>query len=527
MSQRTHNIYFHLHTVSGIVISVGLYIIFLAGAFTIFVGSVMRWEETKTYNSVATEKTKAVDYNRMMDSLSSKNYALYGRNMYITEEEGTNLLTLYLSGSEDSLASKAAKEDMQLKMNTDTYEFKKAGESGGFTMGDLLYDLHFYYQLGDFGYYLSGLVAFFFLFAIVTGTIVHWKKIRMNFFVFRPRQKLKTVWTDAHTVLAVIGLPFQFMYALTGAMFGLGVVVALAGSLMNGGSVDKYYETLYPEEGGKLGKPAAINNFDYNQYREKTAHYWSGFEGKYFAVLKMGSTNQQFRAYGYTSLKDQFLNDGEIVLEMATGKVMHEHNPSKKHLEEYVWQPVYRLHFANFNGLGTFSDYALKTAYFIMALLTCFVIITGVLIWLEARNKKNIPEKQRKFNEGVGHIYLSLCLSMLPVIALSLIVSKLLPEQVSEDRKLILNSVFFGGWLLVSIFFWLKKNNQFTNRYTLLATGVLGLCIPVVNGLASGNWIWLTAKNHLYEIFLVDALWILIAAGALFTVSKLKRQTVA
>ncbi|HAI43900.1 MAG TPA: hypothetical protein DCM40_40295, partial [Maribacter sp.] len=86
-----------------------------------------------------------------------------------------------------------------------------------YTLGEFLYRLHFFAQLPHpFGYYLSGFVAFFFLFALLTGIIVHWDKIISNFYVFRPMTKLKTVWTDAHTALGVIGFPFQFVYAVTG-----------------------------------------------------------------------------------------------------------------------------------------------------------------------------------------------------------------------------------------------------------------------------------------------------------------------
>jgi uncharacterized iron-regulated membrane protein len=66
-------------------------------------------------------------------------------------------------------------------------------------------------------YYLSGFVALFFLFAIATGVLLHWQKIVSNFYLFRPREKLKTMWTDAHTSLGILGLPFQFVYAVTGA----------------------------------------------------------------------------------------------------------------------------------------------------------------------------------------------------------------------------------------------------------------------------------------------------------------------
>src|SRR5690606_2361489 len=100
----------------------------------------------------------------------------------------------------------------------DTHDYSEHSYIDSYTLGEFLYRLHFLAQIPyPFGYYLSGLIAFFFLFAIITGVIVHWKKIASNFYVFRPMTKLKTIWTDAHTALGILGLPFQFVYAVTGA----------------------------------------------------------------------------------------------------------------------------------------------------------------------------------------------------------------------------------------------------------------------------------------------------------------------
>ncbi len=56
------------------------------------------------------------------------------------------------------------------------------------------------------------------LFALITGLLLHWDKIKTNFFLFRPMSKWKTVWTDMHTVLGVIGFPFQLVFAMTGVV---------------------------------------------------------------------------------------------------------------------------------------------------------------------------------------------------------------------------------------------------------------------------------------------------------------------
>lgn len=95
------------------------------------------------------------------------------------------------------------------------------------------------------GYYLSGFVALFFLFAIVTGVLLHWNKIVSNFYIFRPKEKLKTLWTDAHTALGMIGLPFQFVYAVTGAFFMIKLlIVAPAVMALYNGDQDKLYKEL-------------------------------------------------------------------------------------------------------------------------------------------------------------------------------------------------------------------------------------------------------------------------------------------
>ena len=44
MKNRTYNILFHTHTISGIIISALLYIIFFAGSFSFFRDEIVNWE---------------------------------------------------------------------------------------------------------------------------------------------------------------------------------------------------------------------------------------------------------------------------------------------------------------------------------------------------------------------------------------------------------------------------------------------------------------------------------------------------
>ncbi|GGH02045.1 hypothetical protein GCM10007415_42720 [Parapedobacter pyrenivorans] len=528
MSKRNYNVFFHLHTVSGIVITVGLFVIFFAGAFTMFFSEIETWERSRERHIAVPQPPTgaAIDLDRLVQELEEKGYDLYGRDIYIDMLAPGPLQPFFLAASEDSLATGEAKEYKDLQLNRETYEVEELSRKPATTLGSLLYDLHFFYQLGDVGYYLSGLVSLFFLFAMVTGVIVHWKKIIANFYLFRPYEKLKTVWTDAHTALGVIGIPFQFMYAITGAWFGLGILVATSGALLYDGDQSAYYEALHGHRHEEhLGQRVSMNDYSLNALVDSATSKWQGLNLTYIALHGTASTDMTLNIYGDIDSKLRLFNFGELEFDVISGRINHMHDPYHKGYDEVVSAFIHRIHFGYFSLEG-WQDIAVKMLYFLLAIATCFVIITGVLIWLEARNKKNIPEKKRKFNQAVGHIYLAVCLSMLPVTALSFLVTKLLPQHLDEYSGTVINSIFFGSWLLVSVFFWLKRDNYLTNKYTLLSAGILGCFIPLANGVVSGNWFWWTVGNGQHELFVIDMLWLILAALSFITVYALKGRSV-
>lgn len=525
MNNRNYNIFFHLHTVSGITITVGLFIIFFGGAFTLFRQEIGEWENgTYKQANVTSLQPEKVDYNRIMDSIEKNVPSLYGRNVYVYSEGTSDKQSVYISESVDPNADSLGKISYEYEVNPKNYDFMSHESS--FSFGELLYLLHFYYQLDRIGYYISGLVALFFFLAIVTGILVHWNKIRSNFFVFRPKQKLKTVWTDAHTALGVIGLPFQFIYALTGCMFGLGIVVASSNGLwVYDGDIEKMYDDVIREASSAdtLGtkQTYAVN---YNNLVSETNQKWPDFKVDRIHVEFYGSKTMKVEISGSESIKERFLGQGSVTFNASTGKAIEVRAPGNMGYYEDVWSSVRRLHYAQFGEIGTFSTYFLKVIYFLMAFLTCFVIISGVLIWLEARNKKNITDRKKRYNARVGSIYLAICLSMLPITASCFIVSKLLPESLSGSREAILNYSFFLGWLVLSILLAWKRNKEFINKFCLLVGGVLGLFIPIVNGVSSGNWFWRTWNTGEYGIFSVDAIWLCIAMICLLVVKRLRKQ---
>ncbi|HBK72032.1 MAG TPA: hypothetical protein DDZ39_10325 [Flavobacteriaceae bacterium] len=80
--KRIYNVFFNTHTVSGIVVAIVLYIMFLAGGFSFFRDEIDEWE----FNRVAekTEQAAILDYDKIFENLKNNTkHNLYGRDISI------------------------------------------------------------------------------------------------------------------------------------------------------------------------------------------------------------------------------------------------------------------------------------------------------------------------------------------------------------------------------------------------------------------------------------------------------------
>ncbi|AUC14935.1 hypothetical protein BTO06_07190 [Tenacibaculum sp. SZ-18] len=513
MSKRNYNVFFNTHTVSGIVISVALYVIFFTGAFSLFKEEIELWEAPKTEK----RSSKAnINVDSVLNHLDEK-YSLKGRDIQLNLDVKGNTIYSFLGEVKDSTVAKKEVHGEFLYINTETLEKRTYEEN--YSLGEFLYRLHFFAQIPYVGVYLAGFVALFFLFAIVTGVIVHWKKIIPNFYHFNPKIALKRVWTDAHTALGIIGLPYQFIFAVSGAYFALSILVLLPANFLYGGDQGKLIGDMRPERkvvkwiGEKDHHQNAIG---FNTALNQVSSEWKNFHISQCFIKNYGGKNMQYVITGELEDQDRFVGIGRMVIDSYSGDILDKKIPNEL---DYLVDSQFvmsRLHFASYGGTP------LKIIYFVLALITCFVIITGVLIWIEARNKKSKTLKQRLYTTKVGHIYLAICLTLFPVTALFFIIVKILPEVYETQKMSILYTWFFGVWLILTLYYRFKRNNYFTNKTTLLIGGILGFIVPVVSGLVSNNWIWKTYANKQFEIFTIDVLWLFLSITALLIYFKIK-----
>ncbi|WP_339713728.1 PepSY-associated TM helix domain-containing protein [uncultured Kriegella sp.] len=522
MANRVYNILFHTHTISGIIISAALYVIFFTGSITFLRDEINAWERNEP---IREHYFKAINFDKALEVLA-KDRRLYGRDLSFSHRYFEKRVGVSMTRSKDTTIQEPSGRGRRgnfFYMNMDTFEKKDYGSN--YSLGEFFYRLHFFAQLNLFGrsgYFLAGLVAFFFLFAVLTGVIVHWKKIISSFYVFRPKAKWKTIWTDAHVALGMIGLPYQFMFAVTGAYLIIGYTVMLppVQSLMFDDNPKKLQEAAqyeapddYPFKGENLEKEVSIN-----QFMHQTTEKWPELQQHQLQIFNYGDKNMHIKVSGSPSFDDKLLGTGYLVFRAKDGTIIREKDPySRTSYAEGATDLLKRLHFGDFGGYG------MKLIYFALGLITCFVILSGVLIWLVARDRKNLPEHKRNFNTWLVRIYMAICLSLYPITAIIFVVVKLFADNYGDGRRDFIYNVFFWGWLLLSALFILKRNNHFTNKFSLLLGAILGIFVPISNGIVTGNWPWVAWQKGYSQIFVVDIFWLLLSTIALLVFFKLRK----
>ncbi|WP_103071819.1 PepSY-associated TM helix domain-containing protein [Aquimarina sediminis] len=526
-NKRNFNVFFNTHTVSGIIISVALFVCFFAGAFALFQTNINKWE-----NNVKNEINLSIDYEKTLSIIQNEGFIMDGRSFFIQLLDNSAPYIMVASRpikkQENSNLTKKGFSNpkitpygpISVKIDPLTYKIiDRDSVEPVEHLGTFLYHLHYFDQVPKVGIYLSGLVSLFFFFAIITGIIIHWKKIVSNFFTFRIKVSIKNLWTDAHTALGIIGLPFQFMYSVTGALFGLVILVLLPSTmvLFDGdqgkllGYIAPAYKTFDKTNELLIERPN-INQLVQDARNElqidKLAH----------ASINISNYNDQnahLMAEFRTKSNKTFYDDAHIIYRLRDGAVV-----SKKMLQNHTYQgnvlhTVRKLHFAQFGG------YFVKAVYFLLSLITCFVILSGVMIWLEARNNK-MYQKKKRFNSYLGSIYLGASMGLFPAISFFFCITKAFPVEM-ENRFEILSNTFYIFWLSYIVYAAISKDYHKINKHALILAGVMGVMIPFLNGYQSGLWFWSSLQSGYIDSFFIDICWFFLGLLSLITAFSVKR----
>lgn len=501
LGRRAYNVFFHTHTVAGITISAALFVIFYAGAFALFREEIYQWENPAVryidHQELSVERTIAAVREAIPELAEEKRLTI--RTGHAADplplvygfKWDTDTTTTFFSTSvnpADGYAVTASDEPIT-------------------TVGETLYRLHYFGQI-PMGIYISGLVSLFFLFATVTGVMIHWQNIVQKFYAFTTRPKWKTIWTNAHTVLGVIGLPFQIIYAVTGAFYGILILLLIPAALIfYGGDSAAVRAAVVPSQGITYSDSAAVVSYeDVDGLVARAQARYPEASIRYMRFMNYG--REDGTASFFYDDRQTLTGQGETVYRINTEEVLFDTPPFAGEYVTSVFSLIGRLHFATYGGIGV------KIIYFVLAMLTCFMLLAGILLWQAARDKKQYTDKQKQFHHRITKFNLALCLSLFPAVAIIFLANKGVPMDWA-GRTHWVDGIFFASWLVLLLLGLRWNNYRRLNANYLIIGGLLGLLVPLANGIVTGDWLFKAFAAGQHYVASVDLAWLITGVVAL------------
>jgi uncharacterized iron-regulated membrane protein len=477
------------------VIGLALFVIFATGALILFRGEIRQWEEPALRAEAGERASLDALVQPVLDSLgqgeSAPSYVYAG----LPGDEHENL---YLQ------VNTASGTSHNVWINQTTGAWITNPDDGAVTQ--TLYYLHFFYQFGRWGLYLAGLIGLFGLLAVTTGTAIHLHRLVKDFFQFRPGKQLRVAWADAHKVLGTIGLPFQTMYVFTGAYFGLVGLVALPYVMLvfDGNATALYREAGYYAPAVQVDsvEHARTESSRLERLAARAERAWTDFDPETMIVHNMGQPDSRVEIIGRRQ-GTVFAGTGSMVFHGATGEELVRDPPRDAGAFNQTVQSMETLHFADFGGT------ALKVLFFLLAVASCAVILTGNLTWLQVRDTET-----RRVNRMLERLTAGVATGFLPATALLFLADRWMPAAATHPGWWT-DAVFFGSWGLAVCYALARRNVARTHRTLLVAGGSLALLVPLANGWTTGAWPWAAWAAGQWAVLGVDVGALLCGVAAL------------
>ena len=123
-------------------------------------------------------------------------------------------------------------------------------------------------------------------------------------------------------------------------------------------------------------------SFDMDALVGKWQNEWKNSKLSGIYIRNYGDESMQVMIEAKPDPKENFAGSGYVKVDVGTGKTLELKSPDKdvSYIDQ-VKSLVYHLHFGDFGGKP------LRIIFFVLGLMGCVVIISGIMIWLVARDK--------------------------------------------------------------------------------------------------------------------------------------------
>ncbi|WP_437896245.1 PepSY-associated TM helix domain-containing protein [Sorangium sp. So ce124] len=494
LSRHAFTTFWDVHAWVGVIGGLLLYVMFLSGGIALFRRQLEVWEEPLTQQRSSIEQVG-------LQATLDQGLAAAGttpEQLWLYPPEGGLGVARLLYFSQGERVSRWVEEPLVPERER---------------LSDFLFELHYLWHrvTGVWLFYVAGLLCVALLLALATGVLIHLKDIVRQFHQFRPDKTRRVLWSDMHKVLGVMGLPFQVLFAYTGAFFVfLGLLVPVFTNPVLGGDAGRADQVAwgasFADEPAR-GAPARGLTLDEHLTRARAAA--PGLVPEVFSVRHHGLDSGTVDIRG--SIEGVPFSRSIVRLRAVDGAVLSLDAPGAEGGRSGVIRWIYGLHFANFGGV------TLRVLFFALALATCATILTGNWIWLARREAR----QERVGNRLLARLTVGFGAGTVVAIAALFLVSRAFPldwsgRVVAEELTFLVALGLCVAWALAA-----RDGGRLWSRQLGLA-GLLLLPVPALAARWSGAGLF-GAGPKLGAVVAVDVALLLTAAALCASAWALRR----
>lgn len=431
--------YNQVHTWTGILSGLFLYVCFLTGALTMLKLPLNQW---------------ALQTEASFPPIERDQYDHLIQQVLTDYPEARKSLTVYLPLAQPQIAPLTWSVENEETHSSTIWQASLDDDN------NLLVERASFSAIGDFfdhihrtagipggeghdaiGTYVMGIVAALYFFAMVSGLIIFLPTWFKDIFSLRQGKNRKRYWLDFHNILGISALPFHLIIAITTVAFAYHDLF-----------YDSLREMVYKETpmfsrppantGANISDLATISELERGIQRLEPE-----FEIAQVRLNGIGTPRASALVGG--DLSGQWVRGPDYAYAVSnpyTGEAGYTAMlPSQSGFMGKVVNGFFTLHFGGFGGE------AIRWVYVALGLSGALLFFTGNLLWIETRRKKqkkNMPEVvQNRSCLVMARLTVGVTLGTLVGIIATLLCVKWLPHQ-QYDIQHWQQATFYFGFLL-------------------------------------------------------------------------------
>jgi uncharacterized iron-regulated membrane protein len=370
MNQRQLSILYDIHSWSGIVVGLLMFIVCFSGAVVVFKHEIDLWANPSLKSMPRVEKPAGLD--AVLASAREK-YPTHQVDNIIPPDETYPNYFVFLREGKDKRIKVAARAD--------TGDVTGPVDS---QLGQWIRTLHVFLFFGP--RWIVGFLGVAMLVLIGTGIFIHTKIIK-ELYTQRWRRSFRLVMSDFHKVVGVWALAFHILIAFTGAWLGLEPVFTRAYEFVTTAPKPTAATSLTanaalsaaPASGKENRQKPTVPLMSVDALQLRAQQDIPGLEIQSVGIQHAGKPGPFVRFSG--DLRDHLASTAHVQYSLIDGKQLKLHDPRQAGFWSQVNSLMEPLHFGDFGGIG------LKWLYFFLGLTPALLSITGTLLWFDRRKK--------------------------------------------------------------------------------------------------------------------------------------------